>query len=113
MKLDAFPDELVHLIVMELHSIVVADQAFYLSRRQRSERKVVGIYWTHTHLVPVSVVNRQFRRVSSPILFASVDVALEARVSAEKEELRRLNADAKQLILKIVSLRSQISAAIR
>jgi hypothetical protein len=73
MLIETFPDELVHRIVAELHSDIAADKVSYESRRWPETREA-GIHWTHGHLVPLSVINRQSRRVSLPRLFESVDI---------------------------------------
>jgi hypothetical protein len=108
MSLETFPDELVNRIVIALHSPFVADKEFYVSKR-RPERRKAGIHWTNDHLVPLSVINHQFRRVCLPFLFGSVDVIAQSYGGEGSEQY---HADVQRFV-ELVSLRSHVSAAIK
>jgi hypothetical protein len=107
MPSEALPDELVNRMIIELHLSVVADKAFYVSRQQ--ERRKAGIQWTHDHLIPVSVVNNQFRRVCLPVLFESADIIAQ---SYDGEDEKQFRTYVEQFV-KFASLRSHVSTAVR
>jgi hypothetical protein len=108
MPLETFPDELVNQIIVELHSSVVADKGFYVSKRQHETRKA-GIYWTNDHLIPLSVVNNQFRRVCLPLLFESVNILALSYIGEDEEQY---HTDVKRFV-RLASSRGDVSAAIR
>jgi hypothetical protein len=107
MLLKAFPDELVNQIVTEFHLSSVADKEFYASK-QRLKTLGAGIHWTHDHLIPISIVNHQFRRVCLPTLYESVDIIAQSHTD---EDIRQCHEDARQFS-NLLSLRRHISLAI-
>jgi hypothetical protein len=104
MPIEELPDELVHRIVIELHSSIAVDKAFYVSRRRKA-----GIHWTHVHLAPISTINKQFRRVALPTLFESVDIVVQ---DYGGDSFKQYSRDVERFI-KSASLRSDFASAIR